>query len=246
MQVAEEGADITAQVLAKMRALPDKRLTRITVQGAPYFVKMAEHHDSLRLRLFKGDPQVAFDREVELLQTFAQRGASVARIIAQDSSRVALQDHGTPVQALIYDHQADPVLMRRLGAALADLHALGLAHGRPSLRDICWDGENVTFLDLEAGAKLNAQPQDQARDLYLMLHSVFTTDGPESVFAAPALDSYRAHGSAQVWTATQALARRLWWIDLVSRPVVWIHRLRHKMRSEFAAIKAARQLILRG
>lgn len=244
MQVATENAGDVSQVLAQMRALPEQRLTRIDVQGRSYYVKMAEQHKSLRMRLLKGDPKVAFEREIRLLQGFSERGAPVARIVAAAESRIALADHGTPLHTLINSGQADLALMQALGAALARLHALGLAHGRPSMRDICWNGKDLTFLDLEAGAKLQAQTRDQARDVYLMIHSIFTRAGVRSELAAPVWQGYREHGDAKVVDATQALARRLVWLDLLSRPVVMIDRLRGKTRSESFAIKAARQLIL--
>ncbi|MFN7002151.1 MAG: hypothetical protein ACK4NW_01825 [Roseinatronobacter sp.] len=235
----------TTQLLQQMRALPQRRLTQIEVQGQPYFVKMPETGLSLRWRLQKGNPKAAFAREINLLRKFAERGAPVARIVAGDDTRIAMADHGTPVRWIVYRKQADPVLMRRLGTALAEMHALGLAHGRPSLRDICWNGKDMTFLDLEAGAKLQATPRDQARDLYLLIHSVFNADGVQSPLALPVLKAYRAQCDPAIWEAAKELAQRLWWVDLLSRPGAWVHRLRGKSRSEFAAIRAARSLILR-
>lgn len=244
MQVIRGNACDMSQLLSEMRALPHRRLTQIEVQGRPYFVKMVERHKSLRRRLFKGDPRIAFAREINLLQEFSKRGAAVAKIVAVDDARVALVDHGIQVQSLIINHQADEELMQKLGAALARLHALGLAHGRPSVRDICWNGADLTFLDLEAGAKLHARPRDQARDLYLMLHSLYFTDGVQSSLAEPALHAYRAQGSAQVWAETQALAARFEWVEFLSRPLAWAHHLRGKTRSEFAAIRPTLRLIL--
>lgn len=233
------------RLLQQVQTLPPRRLTRVEFHGSVYFVKMPEQHASLRWRVQKGDPKAAFSREVGLLHGFAAKGASVPRIAAEDDGRIVLEDHGTPLQSLIDQDQADAALMQRTGKALADLHALGLAHGRPSLRDICWDGHELTFLDLEAGAKLQARPHDQARDLFLLLHSVFLTDGATSPLAALVLDGYRAAGSAAVWKATQRRARGLWWLEMLSRPGAWLHRLRGKTRCEFAAIRAARALIAR-
>lgn len=234
------------RLLHMAHSLPPRRLTRIEYQGEVYFAKMPEQHVSLRWRLQKGDPKVAFAREVSLLHEFAIRGAAVPRIVAQDAQCIILADHGMPLQRHIYQGQADADLMQRTGKAMAKLHALGLAHGRPSLRDICWNGTELTFLDLEAGATVQASPYEQARDLFLLLHSVFLTDGASSSLAAPVLDAYRAQGDAVVWQATQARARGLWWLELLTRPGAWLHHWRGKTRCEFAAIRAARALIAQG
>lgn len=226
------------------QSLPLRRLTRIEFQGKPYFVKMPELRTSLRWRVQKGDPAAAFSREITLLHGFKAKGAPVPDIVAETPDRVILADHGAPMHRMLASGAADGNLMRKTGAALAGLHALGLAHGRPSLRDICWDGTELTFLDLEAGAKLKATPRDQARDLYLLIHSCFTTGGVATLGAAHALDGYLAmQGTAAVWQATQRLSRGLWWLDALASPGKWWHRVKGKARCEFAAISAARNLI---
>lgn len=206
---------------------------------------MPEQHASLRWRLQKGDPKTAFAREVALLRGFAARGAAVPRIVAEDAGHIVLADHGTPLQWLVFRGQANAALMQRTGAALAKLHALGLVHGRPSLRDICLDNNGLTFLDLEAGAKLQADAQDQARDLFLLLHSVFLTDGVGTPLAAPVLAAYCVVGSADVLQALKSRARGLWWLEFLTRPAAWWRRMQGKTRCEFAAIRAARALIAR-
>lgn len=245
MQLSDTDRTLAKSLLRKVQTLPPRRLTQIQYQDKSYFVKMPEQHASLRWRVQKGDPKAAFQREVELLHGFSAKGAPVPQIVAEDDGCIVLADHGKPLQRLIYQGQADVALMQASGKALADLHALGLAHGRPSLRDICWNGEGLTFLDLEAGATLQAKPHDQARDLFLLLHSVFLTDGATSPLAAPVLDGYRAAGSAAVWQATQRRARGLWWLEGLTRPGAWLHQWRGKTRCEFAAIRAARALIAR-
>lgn len=246
MQRAEIDRNLSQSLLLMARGLPPRRLTRIEFRGKPYFVKKPEQHASLRWRMQKGNPDTAFAREMGLLHDFAAKGAAVPQIVAAQSDCMIMADHGTPMQRFIIQGQADAELMQRTGKALAELHALGLAHGRPSLRDICWNGKELTFLDLEAGATVQATPRDQARDLFLLLHSVFLTDGAASSLAAPLLDAYRAQGDAAVWAATQSRARGLWWLELLTRPGAWLHHWRGKKRCEFAAIRAARALIARG
>jgi len=236
-------ASLSAQLLAQAAELPPKRLTRIQHEGRAYVVKMAEIHDSLRLRLMKGNPAAALAREVDLLRRFAARGARVAQVMAASADRVVLADHGPTVARMVRDGRAEPALLRQIGRALAELHALGLAHGRPKLGDICYDAGQITFLDLEAGARLQARPRDQARDLFLLLHSVLATTSGDHATAALVLEGYRVAGDPAVWQATQARAKRLWWLQILARPGAWLHRRRGKTRSEFTAFAATRALI---
>ncbi|MGY6548353.1 MAG: lipopolysaccharide kinase InaA family protein [Roseinatronobacter sp.] len=238
-------APLAGRLLQEAAALPPARLSTLTVEGQRYFVKTPETHHTWLRRLMKGDPKAAFRRELELLCGFRARGAPVARVLAADDRHAVLADHGTPLSHLLHKAKADDALLRAVGGALAGLHARDLAHGRPSLRDICWDGRRITFLDLEAGARLQARARDKARDLFVLLHSACTTSNGATTASALLLEGYRASaGSAPVLQAAKRHARRLWWADLLARPGVWLHDRRGKQTSEFRAVAPTRALIL--
>ncbi len=232
-------------LLAAARSVPGQRLARIELSGKSYFVKRPEAHASLRWRLQKGEPKRAFAREVALIRAFAAKGAAVPAILAEEAGCVILADHGPNLADLLGGGRADAELLQAAGAALAQLHALGLTHGRPSLRDICWDGTRLTFLDLEAGARLDAAPRDQARDLYLLLHSAFVQERPSKQTARIILKGYRSAAPLAPWQAAQRLARQLWWLEILAAPGKWLRKWRGKTRGcEFAAVGATRALIL--
>ena len=232
------------RLLQLARSGPAQRLTKFNLDGAVYYSKSPERHRKLRHRLQKGDPVAAFRREIFLLDAFFARGASVPEIVARDDQRIILPDQGIPVHQLHYDGAASDTVLAKVGAALAGLHVMNLTHGRPSLRDICWDGERITFLDLEAGARLQAGPKHKARDLFLLLHSAMVIDSDAPKLATQLLDAYLVHGERPVWCATRSLARRLSWVDWLALPFAqWVQR-RGKARNEFRAIRQTRQLIL--
>ncbi len=243
MSHLEPKAFLSETLLQRAAALPFSRLARLRFQGRDYFVKMAEIHDNMRLRLFKGDPASALAREAAMLRSFAARGAAVARIIAADERRLILADHGTPVEKAIRSGDVSDALLRQIGSALADLHARGLAHGRPVLRDICHDGSAITFLDLEAGAKLDATDHDKARDLMVLIYSMMVTTSANRHMARQVIEGYRQAGTEAVWQKTRRRSRNLWWLELLALPGVWVHRRRGKRRSEMIAIGATRALI---
>jgi tRNA A-37 threonylcarbamoyl transferase component Bud32 len=232
-------------LLAAARSVPDQRLARIELSGKAFFVKRPESHSSVRWRLQKGDPKRAFAREVGLIRAFAAKGAAVPDILAEEAECVILADHGPNLADLLGSGRADVALLHAAGVELARLHGLGLTHGRPSLRDICWDGARLTFLDLEAGAKLTATPRDQARDLYLLLHSAFVQDQPGMDAAPIVLAGYRSAAPLPQWQAARRLARQLWWLEMLAAPGKWLRQWRGKTQGcEFAAVGATRALIL--
>lgn len=223
--------------------LPPGRVARLEIADQSYFVKSVEVRTKLRQRITKGDPAKAFAREVALLRAFAARGAPVPRIIAANATHLVLADHGTPVEKAIRKGHVSDALLRQIGTSLAALHKLGLAHGRPLLRDICYDGTTVTFLDLEAGAKLDARPYDQARDLIALIYSMVLATNSDMRMTQVLIDGYRSEGDPAVWDAVRKRSRNLWWLELLALPGVWLHRFRRKKRSEMAAVSATRALI---
>lgn len=100
-------------------------------------------------------------------------------------------------------------VLENAAIALAGLHAAGLAHGRPRLRDICWTGTEICFLDLEAGAQLNAPRWRQALDVLLMVHSIFHNAPPLGQHVLALLQAYDQAGQSEVTALAKRMARRL-------------------------------------
>lgn len=220
------------------------RIKRLTHKGTRYIVKSVEHHASLLDRVQKGDPDKAFARELALLTDFAAKGAPVPHVAASDATRIVMTHSGETLSTMVTQGSITAHILTQAGRALARLHALGLAHGRPAIRDLCWDGAQITFIDLEAGAKLRATPRDQARDVILLLNSVFAM-APEHHHIAPHIwAGYQAGDSLGVCARTRALARRLWWVEALAWPASQLHRIKGKIRSEFRAVARTRAFLL--
>ncbi|ATX65935.1 lipopolysaccharide kinase InaA family protein [Roseinatronobacter bogoriensis] len=231
-------------LLEQAHASGDARLVRFEFEGRLYFAKKTEQHKTLWLKFFKGNPEQALRREAQLLKEFRARGASVPEILAQDDTCFVMADHGMLVMKAIKKGASPVQMMQRIGQELAELHRLGLAHGRPVMRDICWDGQNLTFLDLEAGAKLQATQYDKARDVLLLLHSISVWKKRHPNAGDMFLNAYFADAPDEVWKEAHTLARKIWWMEWLAAPVVAWHRLRHIEKSEFAAIQHARRCVL--
>lgn len=231
-------------LLAAAHAQSGTRLYSFELDTEKYFVKRLEKHVKFRARIMKGDPAQALKREIALVKAFGQRGAPVPRIVAEDDTCFIMNDCGPPIHRPVAANGSAEMMWQSVGTALANLHALGLVHGRPAMRDICWDGQKITFLDLEAGAKLKASKHDMTRDVLVLLHSIMLDKTRHSHAAEIFKEAYKKNDNLGVWEACLIRARRLWWVEWVIAPVVVWHRWSGVTKSEFAAVRPTRHFLL--
>lgn len=210
-----------AQALEACATAPDApRIQPLDHAGRRYWVKRVEVLP-LRWRLQKGNPARGFQRERAALHKLAALGAPVPPVIAEGPDWFALPDCGETLESILatQDHPARPDAFAAAGAALAGLHGLGIAHGRPHPRDLCWDGARIWFLDFERGGRTGAKPRHRAFDVMqfvLALYSLTLAEAPEvEAFCA----AYRAADISGGWDAATRWCRRLRWLDPLTRPI---------------------------
>lgn len=129
------------------------------------------------LRLQKGDPRRALDAERRGLRLLGERGLPVVPLLAEGPDWLLTGDCGPTAEALLRAETLPAVsvarLMAAVGSALGALHQAGVAHGRPVLRDVCWDGRRALFIDLERYRDGRAGPWRQALDMAILVQSWF-------------------------------------------------------------------------
>ena len=172
---------------------------------------------SLRWRLQKGGGRRSFEKDREGLHVLGDAGLPVAPILAEGPDYFVTPDLGVTLRALMSDAGASEdrsAAFRAAGQAMAALHAQGFSHGRPAVRDLCWDGAEVRFIDMEKFSARRHSPRHFAADMLVFVHSVFVEGGGEADLEN-ALTAYRNAGGP--WQAAIALARRLRWSSPVIR-----------------------------
>lgn len=207
--------------LRRLLAEPPVRVAALDWHGGRAWLKRPEIPASWRWRVQKGNPDRAFRREVEGLRALAALGAPVPRILDAGPGHLLLADAGPTVDSLLADPAVAPEARAAavLGAAraLAGLHGRGLAHGRPYLRDICWDGQSATLIDFERFRPRNSALR-QGADLVLFLASLLSHPAGAGL-VRPAMAELRAATpaaalrAASIWVAAlrpmAPLARRV-------------------------------------
>ena len=115
----------------------------------------------------------------------------------------------------------------------AERRAYHMSHGRPSPKDICWDGARVTFLDFERYDSKRNTPRGHAIDLILFVFSGLSiAQGPCPEMDA-AIAAYRARDPGGIWDRARRICTRLGWVGWLTRPVL---RRRAGKSSEIKAI----------
>ncbi|MBE8167650.1 MAG: serine/threonine protein phosphatase [Shewanella sp.] len=197
-----------------------KRIFSFEYQGQKYWLKQAEKLKGF-MRVLKGDAQKALVREICTLQRLSSKQAAVPKIVCHDVDFFVLEDSGKTVKDWLSSH-ITPINMQHIindsSKALATLHSKDLSHGRPALRDICWDNGQVTFIDFESKFGKSSVEQKKIRDLILYIHSLYGTLGPQSDVAAAGIQHYRDSGGEWIWQQAQVFLRSWQWLYYVSFP----------------------------
>jgi tRNA A-37 threonylcarbamoyl transferase component Bud32 len=185
---------------------------------------------SLKQGLLKANPCDAFRREQDALNRLNKAKAKlpVAQIVAQGLGWFVTRHCGQIIRHL-YRGQAGTLeerlaMFKDIGQKLAELHIHGFSHGRPDLKDICWDNQQATFIDFEAFYDRRNCVAGHARDVVLFVFFALADCGQYTPEIDQALRAYRAHleqsRAGHIWQATQRyFIFRVYWLCLLSLPL---------------------------
>ncbi len=130
------------------------------------------NHPILRVTVSNGGAS-ALRAEAQRLIEFKERGFHAPEVLAVYDDMIVMTDAGPQLRAYLdqlqsYDERL--TLLKTTMQEMARLHQSGLAHGRPYMRDMTWDGEKIGFLDLEEDPlKVMPLSTAQARDVWIFI-----------------------------------------------------------------------------
>lgn len=218
-----------------MLAEPPRRVRRVDLpDGRRYWLKRVERLSG-RLRLQKGDPARAFAAEREGLQALNDAGLPVAGVALEGPDWMLLPDAGPVLPKVVADPKRGEAeklqAFARAGRALGQLHWAGMVHGRPAVRDICWDGEEARFIDLERFRSGRRGGLWQAADVLMFAQTAFTQWPEDSRWLDASLAAYAVNAPMG---AMDRVARLAWWLA----PLGWFLRGLARVRPGNRELKA--------
>lgn len=212
------------------------RIRKIEHDGVCYWAKKSETL-SLRWRIQKGDPMVAFKADLDGMHALSEAGIPVAQIAVKGPNYVVTADSGpTLAQMLVskeYTNEQRIAAFTAAGRELADMHQKGLSHGRPAIKDMCWDGKSLVFLDFERFSAKRNNARGHMLDLIIAVHSTYATLARHSAEAAAFEESYRLHDQTGTWQRAKQFCHKIRWLDTLTKPLQWGNRVG---AAEFKAI----------
>jgi tRNA A-37 threonylcarbamoyl transferase component Bud32 len=214
----EPDQQIVAALRAALAAPPARVRPLVLPDGRRFWLKRVERLSG-RLRLQKGDPAKAFAAEREGLLALGAAGLPVAGVVAEGPDWVLMPDAGPVLPEVVGDPSRDEAEKLRAfaaaGQALGRLHWAGMAHGRPAVRDVCWDGVEARFIDLERFRRAKRGGFWQAGDVVMFAQTAFTLWPEDGRWLDVALEAYAVSAPEG---AMAAVRRVVGWL----RPVGWL------------------------
>jgi tRNA A-37 threonylcarbamoyl transferase component Bud32 len=198
---------------------PPSRVRRVDLpDGRRFWLKRVERLSG-RLRLQKGDPERAFAAERAGLRALAEAGLPVAGVAAEGPGWMLMPDAGPVLPEVVADparSEAEKLqALAQAGRALGLLHWAGMVHGRPAVRDICWDGREARFIDLERFRPARRGGLWQAADVVMFAQTAFTRWPEHGRWLEAALAAYAVNAPDGAMARVRRLAG---WL----RPLGWL------------------------
>lgn len=226
--------DLQAHVQAAL-AEPFRRVRPVVLpDGRRFWLKRVERLSG-RLRLQKGDPARAFAAEREGLRALADAGLPVTGVALEGPGWVLMPDSGPVLPQVVSDParpQAEKLAaFARAGRALGLLHWAGMVHGRPAVRDICWDGAEARFIDLERFRPARRGGLWQAADVVMFAQTAFTQWPDDGRWLEAALAAYAVNAPEGAMDRVARLAR---WLA----PLGWLAALLARLKPKSREVQA--------
>jgi hypothetical protein len=175
---------------------------------------------SLRWRLQKGNPRRAFERARQGLRSLYALGLPVPPIVHEGPDYFVTPDMGISLAELYFQEVSLETRNAAIIAAarvLHQVHAAGVAHGRPKLKDMLWDGEDVTLINLERFGKTRNIHWAQVFDFIIFALSCFAVANRSLPEIDQALYLYQTLDVRGVFESAYRSLKWIRWLDPLAK-----------------------------
>ncbi|TPP09529.1 lipopolysaccharide kinase InaA family protein [Rhizobium glycinendophyticum] len=156
-----------------------------------------------RLPVLRPSPQLSPEamqaRELARIRAFADAGFPVPKIVYASATAMVMSDVGPTIDRRMKmlkrtDPASHDALLVKVADALGRVHAAGLSHGRPHVRDFFLEEDGVGFMDFEEDpASVMPLAVAQARDVLLYFLVVTALALSPDTTCPAALQAWLAH-----------------------------------------------------
>ncbi len=194
-------SDIRKAAEAAIGASPAERVISFSLAGEKFWIKRKMGNG--RRAAVKYSVEKEFYYEIARM-TIAARNTPelVAPIEVLTPEYMVTRDGGPTLKNWLDSEMTEEeklALLAKAGAALASLHRAGIVHGRPALRDICWQKGKFSFLDWENRLYSKDPAEQKAIDFLLLLQGIGRENYKEEAARMEAMDrGYRENGGEAV------------------------------------------------
>lgn len=161
------------------------------------------------------ESRLPLKREAQRLNLMKEKGFNVPTVLLSHENYLVMTDIGPSVKDWLTDkntatYQRQHILLAA-ATALAKLHQHHRWHGRPALRDLCWDGSQIGFIDFEEDPHQHLSiDQCMVRDVLIFVHGLYRYLPASDPAILQAIHQYRKAAPRRVWRDTQQIISNMW------------------------------------
>lgn len=191
------------------------RVIEMILDGQKVWVKRKQPLENWR-DYYKVLVTPGLKREIKALQLLNLQQLPVPKLVVTGDDFFASEDSGHALPRYLDENNLDlaqrKLIFYKAGYALAQMHQQGFAHGRPALRDICWDEHKITFIDFEMHSGKPSSTWDQNKDLLIFLHGLYYTLADGAPEADAAIQGYIDNQGYTRFTKLQSKVAHFAWV----------------------------------
>ncbi len=161
------------------------------------------------------EPRLPLQREAHRLNLLRDKGFPVPQVLLSRENYLVMTDIGPSVKYWLTEAGIPALERQRVlmacAAALAELHQQNRWHGRPALRDLCWDGKQIGFIDFEEDPhQYLSIDQCMARDVLIFVHGLYRYLPESDPAILLAISEYQRLAPGRVWRDALQTAGQMW------------------------------------
>ncbi|MDA9155823.1 hypothetical protein N9N95_02570 [Methylophilaceae bacterium] len=205
----------------------NNRTSTFEYEGQMYWLKQKEPPSLIKSLLMKNASK-SLVKEKTVLKKLSKQGVLVPEVINFGEDYLVLSDVGDAIINIIEKRHAyypnnhpkfhvngtpsKEKILTKASIALAKLHKIGYAHGRPSIKDICLKNNKIYFIDFEENQLDKNINKQQMRDLLIFIHSLYRFFGIKNESIKKIIKTYQKNGGDKVWARTNKKMQTWIWL----------------------------------